>query len=198
MQISNAGWQCTQICRFLFKFFAYYNSLLAFSWPSPTTSSILTYIQTISPFLFEQSICRPSYRTSIWYHSAASNLCPSGPIVHLTKSLCIHHWACISKPDHQGCSTDGIRVLDSSHRNSSCQGGVSMACSYGVAHYGIIRSWCAHYGVTLSVFIISLPRICARVLWVRLNAEPPMIVKQFDVLWRDYHLHGWQRDVFIT
>jgi hypothetical protein len=24
------------------------------------------------------------------------------------------------------------------------------------------------------------------------------VVKQFDVLWRDYRLHGWQRDVFIA
>ena len=53
----------------------------------------------------------------------------------------------------------------------------------GVAPSHTIRPRCAHHGIVISLVDIPIPRIRACVLRVRLNAEPPTLVKQFDGLW---------------
>lgn len=176
-----------------------YVSLYAFSWPSPTASSTPTFIR------FPASNSHPF------------NILPTELLLDIFRQLPIDSLLSLSS------ASRSLRALitEPAFLNQTIKAAVLGGSAFWVLPVTIVADeeknarciameWLTMVSSDNDVLTTESPfhspsfpylaflHACYESDSMRNRKRLWNIVKQFDGLWRDYRLHGWQRDVFIV
>ena len=180
--------------------FAYYINLLSFSWPSPTVSPTPTFMR------FHTSPLREPF----------SDL-PAELLFDILRQLPIRDLLALSSVSRN------LRALltEPAFLNQTIKDAVLSGSEFWILPVTTIageeeralhvaKEWLAAASSDRDVLTTESPfhssafpylafvHACYESDSMRNRQRLWNIVKQFDGLWRDYRLHGWQRDVFIV
>ena len=199
MQISNVGCQHDQICKSIL--FAYYICLLALSWPSPTVSPTPTFMR------FPTSPLKDPF-----------SALPAELLFDILQQLSIRALLALSSVSRS------LRALltEPAFLNQTIKAAVLSGSEFWILLVTTIageeeralhvaKEWLATASTDRDVLLttpvspfyssafpyLAFVHACYESDSMRNRQRLWNIVKQFDGLWRDYRLHGWQRDVFI-